>query len=38
MKIIPFVDSEMTAVIDNLDLFWEGLPLDILNDIHTFTE
>ena len=24
MKIIPFVDSEMTAVIDNLDLFWGG--------------
>ena len=22
MKIIPFVDSEMTAVIDNLNLFW----------------
>ena len=31
MKIIAFVDSGMTAVIDNLDLFW-GLPLDILND------
>ena len=24
MKIIPFVDSKMTAVIDNLDLFWGG--------------
>ena len=35
MKIIPF---EMMAVIDNLDLFWGRLPLDILNDIHTFTE
>ena len=24
MKIIPFVDSKMTVVIDNLDLFWGG--------------